>query len=276
VDVREANDDRRVNGQVRTIVVGVDGSERALEALGFAARLAQATGARLVVAGVYEYRSPWRRLGSGDRAMSIAREAAAAARAGCDIRIAPAPSVAAGLKEIAAAESADLLVVGSRHRGHLGEALPGRVGHGLLSDPPCPIVLVAVGERARLLRHVGVLPGDEQDGPRAVALAAALASATGAGLRIYEPRDGWPVYRSIAESTGVRDVERAPSAADDVAAGRLDALVVPDWPHGLMGRLRPGGRPAPNPPGRCVLIVAPPRAHAPAAGAPAQLPVTVR
>ena len=250
-----------MSGHLRTIVVGVDGSPHALEALGFAARLAQATGARLVAASVYEYRTPWLRLDSGDRALAIARQAAARARVGCDVRIAPAPSVAAGLRQLAAAESADLLVLGSRHRGHLGEALPGRVGHGLLSEPSCPIVLVAAGEPSRPLRHVGVLPGAEPDASRAVAVATGLALATGAELRIYEPRE---------------DFERAPSAAEDVAAGRLDALVVPDWPHGLAGRLRRRGRAVAHPPGRCVLVVAPARADAPARTSSAHEPAGAR
>jgi hypothetical protein len=102
----------------------------------------------------------------------------------CDVRIVPAGSVAAGLNAATVSESADLIVLGSRHRGHLGEALPGRVGHGLLRDPSRPVALVAVGEPARPLRHIGVLGGDEQIGPRAVQLAAR----SGARLRVYGPR----------------------------------------------------------------------------------------
>jgi len=145
----------------------------------------------------------------------------------------PAASPAAGLEELARAEGADLLVIGSRHRGRLGEALPGEVGHGLLRSPSRPVVFVAPGEPARPLRHVGVLP----DGDRAVALGERLAAATHADLRVYAGED----------------------VAEDLAAGRLDALVVPDWPHGLMGRLRRRGRRARRPVGRCVLIVAPVR-----------------
>ncbi len=251
-----------MDGEIGTILVGVDGSEQAREALAFAARLAPALRARLVVVCVYAYRPPFGRLGSGERALAIARAAAAGCAIRCDVRIAPANSVAAGLNAAAASEPADLIVLGSRHRGHLGEALPGRVGHGLLSDPSRPVALVAVGEPARPLRHVGVLPGDVQDGPRAVELASALAARTGARLRVYEPRDGWPAYREIAERAGVRALERAASAADDVATGELDLLVVPDWPHGLAGRLRRRGRAVRDPSGRCVLAVVPPRVDA--------------
>ena len=115
------------------------------------------------------------------------------------------------------------------------------------------MALVAVGEPARPLRYIGVLPGDEGAGPRAVARAAG----TAARLRVYEPGGGWEAYRSSAERAGVREVERAGSAADDVAAGEVDALVVPDWPHGLAGRLRRRGRPARDPAGRCVLVIVP-------------------
>lgn len=226
-----------VSEPLHTILVGVDGSARASEALAFADRLAQATGARLVAASVYASRPPWGRLGSGDRAMAIAREAAKSTVAHCDPLIIPAASPAAGLDQLARAENADLVVIGSRHRGRLGEALPGAVGHGLLRAPSRPVVFVAPGEPARPLRHVGVLADGGADGSRAVALAERLAAATNAELRIYT-RDG---------------------AADDLAAGRVDALVVPDWPHGLIGRLRRRGRRSDRPIGRCVLIVAPPR-----------------
>jgi len=229
-----------VSERLHAILVGVDGSARGDEALAFADRLAKATGAHLVAATVYASPPPWGRLGSGEKALSVARSSAARAGVSCEVRMAPASSPAAGLEALARALDPDLLVIGSRHRGRLGEALPGEVGHGLLRSPSRPVVFVAQGEPERPLRHVGVLPDGAAEGRRAVALAERLAAAADAELRVY---------------TGE-------VAADDVAAGRLDALVVPDWPHGLIGRLRRHGRPVDRPIGRCVLIVAPPRLEA--------------
>jgi nucleotide-binding universal stress UspA family protein len=226
-----------VTEPLHTILVGVDGSDRAGEALAFAGRLAQATGAHLVAATVYASPPPWGRLGSGEQALDVAHEAVARAGVSCEARMVPAGSPAAGLNALALTLDADLVVIGSRHRGRLGEALPGGVGHGLLRAPSRPVVFVAQGEPVRPLRHVGVLPDGPADGHRAVALAERLAAAADAELRVY---------------TGE-------VAAEDLAAGRLDALVVPDWPHGLIGRLRRRGRRAERPIGRCVLIVAPPR-----------------
>jgi nucleotide-binding universal stress UspA family protein len=230
-----------VTARVRTILVGVDGSTRASEALAFAARLAQATGARLVAASVYASRPPWSRLGSGERAMAVAREACAVAPVVCEPRIVPATSPAAGLEALARSEGADLVVIGSRHRGRLGEALPGEVGHGLLRSPTRPVIFVARGEPVRRLRHIGVLPDGER--PRTMALGERLAAAAHAQVRVYD----------------------AESAAEAIAGDRVDALVVPDWPHGLMGRLRRRGRPSSRPGGHCVLVVAPPRVEAEAA-----------
>jgi nucleotide-binding universal stress UspA family protein len=229
-----------VTEPLHRILVGVDGSARSGEALAFAGRLAQATGARLVAGSVYASRPPWGRLGSGERAMAVARAAAAAVPVACEPRIIPAGSPAAGLDQLARSEHADLIVIGSRHRGGLGEALPGDVGHGLLRSPSRPVVFVAPGEPPRPLRHVGVLPEGEADGHRAIALGERIAAVAHADLQVY----------------------RGAGAAEALAAGRLDALVVPDWPHGLMGRLRRRGRPSRTPVGRCVLIVAPPRVEA--------------
>ena len=223
--------------RLRTIVAGVDGSERSAEALAFAERLAQSAGAHLVAASVYSSRPPWGRLGSGDAARALARAAATAVAVPCSVRIAPAASPAQGLETVAAEEDADLIVIGSRHRGQLGEALPGDVGHRLLRDPSRPVLFVAPGEPVRALRHIGVLVTGE--GSQAAALGERLSAATHSELRIYQRGGG-------------------PSAADDLAEGRLDALVVPDWPHGLLGRLRRRGRPARRPVGRCALVVAPP------------------
>jgi hypothetical protein len=74
-----------------------------------------------------------------------------------------------------------------------------------------------------------------------------LADAAGAELKVYD-RGG------------------DPSVSDDLAAGRLDVLVVPAWPHGLAGRLR--GHPGRARTSACVVVVVP-RTVGPAAVEPA-------
>jgi len=226
---------------LRTILVGVDGSERAVVAADFAARVAAASGARLIVASVYSFRTLGGRLESGERAAARAKDAARrAARGAVECRIAPALSPADGLREIASTEAVDLVVLGTRHRGRLGEALGGGVARRLLRDAMFPVALVPSAGRPVGVQRIGVLPGGGADGARAVAVGRAWARDTAADVRVYG---------------GGRRGKRLLS--DDLAGGRLDVLVVPAWPHGLAGRLR--GQ-TPRRTGACVLVIVPPGA----------------
>ena len=91
------------------ILVGYDGSEQAEDALCMAKGLAAITGAVLELA-----------------------------------RVEPA-SPARALREMAAADSVDLIVVGSSHRGRVGTALAGTVGVQLLHGAPCPVAVAPRG-----------------------------------------------------------------------------------------------------------------------------------
>ena len=55
------------------------------------------------------------------------------------IRAIPSDSAARALSEVAEAEHADLIVVGSSRRSKLGRLLPGTTAERLLRDAPCPV-----------------------------------------------------------------------------------------------------------------------------------------
>jgi nucleotide-binding universal stress UspA family protein len=230
----------------RTIMVGFDGSRRALDALQFAERLCAQTGWRLVLAGVYPYRSLSGRLGSGDRAAATLDAARARVRGGCETQMAPAPSVSAGLRAIADSMHADLIVLGSRHRGRLGEALAGRTARALLRDGTHAVAIVPAGHRAGPVGHVGVLAEDSEAGREAWSTAASLARGAGASVTVH----GGSVPSWAA------DVVTAPEIADELARGELDVLIVPPWPHGLLGRLRRGVARGSSVRGDCPVLVA--------------------
>jgi nucleotide-binding universal stress UspA family protein len=239
-------DDRLAIMSRRTIMVGFDGSGRAFDALHFAESLCAQTGWRLVLAAVYPYRSLTRRLGSGDRAAARLDAARARVRGGCETQMAPAPSVSAGLRALADSVHADVIVLGSRHRGRLGEALAGRTVRALLRDGSRAIAIVPAGHRAGPVRHVGVLAEDSEAGREAWATAAALAHDSGAAITVH----GGTVPPTAGE------VVTAPEMADELARGELDVLIVPPWPHGLLGRLRRGVARGGPVPGGCPVLVA--------------------
>jgi nucleotide-binding universal stress UspA family protein len=54
-------------------------------------------------------------------------------------------SAAQGLREMADADSDDLIVVGSSHRGRAGTAIAGTVGVRLLDGAPCPVAVAPPG-----------------------------------------------------------------------------------------------------------------------------------
>jgi nucleotide-binding universal stress UspA family protein len=62
------------------------------------------------------------------------------------VEVALEATAADGLRRIAVDRDAELLVVGSRGRGTVRAALLGSTSHALVSDAPCPVVVVPASE----------------------------------------------------------------------------------------------------------------------------------
>ena len=87
-------------------------------------------------------------------------------------------SAARALYEYAGEQDADLIVVGSSHRGKLGRILPGSVGESLLRGAPCAVAVAPRGFARR--EHAGFgLIGIAYDGSEEADLALEL------GLRVW-------------------------------------------------------------------------------------------
>jgi nucleotide-binding universal stress UspA family protein len=133
------------------IMCGVDGSETSVKVVRVATALGDALGARVVLLYVAEVAVPppgsafaydklqEAALEEGRRVLEELRTLGVGAPA--EGRIEPG-SPALKLKEVAEAEGADLIVVGSRGHGALKSALLGSVSKELAAHAPCPVVVV--------------------------------------------------------------------------------------------------------------------------------------
>jgi len=158
------------------IVVGVDGSAHARQALRFALAEAALRGARVVVVGSWAV-PPLAATGVGmipafdllrtelaDSASEVlSRELAevADAAAGVEVEQHLAQGDAAGVL-VEAAAGAELLVVGSRGRGGVTGTLLGSVSRACLHHAPCPVAVVhdaGPTERSRIVVGVDGSPG---------------------------------------------------------------------------------------------------------------------
>ncbi len=96
-------------------------------------------------------------------------------------------SAARALHEYAEEQGADLIVVGSSHRGKLGRILPGSVGDSLLRGAPCAVAVAPRGfaeaERAGFA-HVGVAYDGSEEAELALREAQRVARDVGAELRV--------------------------------------------------------------------------------------------
>ncbi len=182
----------------RRILLGFDGSDQAADALALTRLLAGPTGARVQIACAY----PYQPLGPtaepvgefADAVREEAERALAAARAGLgdragtvETRLVADSSPARALQHLAEDEDADLVVVGSTHRGRVGRVLIGAVPDRLLHGAPCAVAVAPLGFRDRApaeLRTIGVGIDDSAEAALALDAAAALTGATGARLRI--------------------------------------------------------------------------------------------
>jgi nucleotide-binding universal stress UspA family protein len=134
------------------VVVAFDGSEHALDAL-FLAEALTATNGELIVCSVHHFEALSARIDATEP--SIDRETAQASveraisllRRGLTVTpmCLAGASTAVTLKKLAVRRHADLLVLGSSHRGLLGRVFVGSVSQEALHGAPCPVAIAPVG-----------------------------------------------------------------------------------------------------------------------------------
>ena len=175
------------------VVVGYDGRDESRDALALARLLAPRIGAELLLVSVFT-RAPLEiEALSYERALEEDAERFAASireQVGDEparTLALPAASAAFALHEVAERERAELIVLGSTHRGPLGRVLPGSVGERLLAAGPCAVAVAPRGyaERpATELRAVGVGWAATPEAERALDFAAGIAGGAGASLTL--------------------------------------------------------------------------------------------
>jgi nucleotide-binding universal stress UspA family protein len=220
-----------------TIVIGVDSTARSEDAIAFARTLAPATTADLVVAtvvpGPAAPGSPARDAAyATTRRMSglLAGVEAERIRTG----VVETRSPAHGLHELAAAESAALIVDRSTHTGQLGRVRPGSTGERLLSGGPCAVAVAPYGYRTHhevALRRIGVAYDGSAESKAALEAGIAAARALRAPLQVITviPSDvygapalmggpGWVMAEPDVEKTIRKDLDETVAAVpSDIA-----------------------------------------------------------
>lgn len=135
-----------------TIVVGVDGSEKSKDALRFALDEARRWGAKLHVVHAFWEWEPIPRTEEIEQerdawlaalVREVAGEVADVEIVSSTVETDAAPAL------LAAAQSAELLVVGSRGHGGLGELLLGSVSQQCALHASCPVVIVRGSDGSR-------------------------------------------------------------------------------------------------------------------------------
>jgi nucleotide-binding universal stress UspA family protein len=218
------------------IVVGVADGERSRDAVALARVLATATGARLVAASVHpsisalaghpeprDYESSWR-----DQASArLAEVEPLLADVGShESRVVPGGSPASGLGRVAQEMGADLVVIGSTHRGIVGRVLAGSIAERLLNGGHRAVAVAprGYGGGEHRLGVVGVAVDSSREAGSALDAAAALALAAGAELRVITVIE--PVSPPPERTTGAHlDTEELTFQLVQFGQRRLDATL---------------------------------------------------
>jgi nucleotide-binding universal stress UspA family protein len=133
-------------------------------------------------------------------------------------------SPARQLCQEASARHAEIVVLGSSHRGEPGHTAPGKVLRSLLHDSPSPIAVAPRGYADRVIgppRVIGVAFDNSPESQRALDLAARLAKAASAALRVItvyegsaeleEPQPGVVTQRALMQEALHQTVADLPS-----------------------------------------------------------------
>ena len=203
------------------VVIGYDGSDSGEDALALGAFLTEPEGEPMLVVTVYPEENPigigrvdaeWvaemrthaREINDGARRFLEARGIQA------DCRVVGSGSAAHGLDDVAEAEHASMIAVGSTRRGPRRRILPGSTGERLLHGAGCPVAVAPRGMRDRPtgqpVKRIGVAYVDAPEARHALETAVELARRTGAELRLFTVVA--PRAEIFAPVTG-RDAEEA-------------------------------------------------------------------
>jgi nucleotide-binding universal stress UspA family protein len=224
------------------IIVGVNDSAQAQDAVAFARRLA-GEGVTLALANAYPYDSWIGRTANPEYRDYLALEAAATlSRArdaldgdGVTTHAIADPSPARALQELAERDGATLIVVGSTHRGRVGRVLAGTTADRLFHGAPCPVAIVPQGYATRPavpIRSIGV-GYDGSEVSRAAVNAAADIAGRAAGqlqvIRVFDATEiGRPAILSGPAYVSLHaDFEQAAREELDRVVASLSASVEP-------------------------------------------------
>ena len=213
-----------------SILVGVDEYPTARDAVALAAALADATRDEIVAAHVYPLDPLADSVAFGapaadplhDQAVAIAEHAVAGIAPHARALAVPAHSVAAGLQREAQRAQAELIVVGSSHRGPIGRATLGTHSTRVVHGAPCAVAVAPHGLAGRgvRLRSIAVALDGSDEAADALELARRLAAATTAELRlvtVLAPQiDAWSRYGYVPVDAGYE--ERARRACEAILA----------------------------------------------------------
>lgn len=234
-----------------TVIAAVDAGAAAGDAVALAAQLAGACDAELLLFAVHP--SPRVPLPEALRPTvppraqleEAVRELAATAASAADGATAPPPTEvvddrapARAIQQRAELAPAAFVVLGSSRRGGRGEAAAGRIARQVLDAAPCPVAIAAEGlrDRGATLGQVLVGVDDAPEAQAALDVAARLAAATGAELRLVAVAEDElaPAVTPIGEVVQLAEWEAAVAHrrthAEHVLAAALERIApqVPD------------------------------------------------
>lgn len=229
------------------IVVGVDGAAGGLDAVALARRLA-GPGGTIVLVNAY----PFDPVSGRGRAVAYeavlhedARARLAAIEAGEQVERLTVPdlSPARALHRAAESERADVVVIGSCHRGPVGRLLLGDVSRATLHGAPCPVAVAPRGYAAHQhpIRVVGVGYNSTPESRCALDLAAGLTAELGGELRVRTavtaPVPFAPAYAYTFDFDAFAEEHRETAQRElDEAVGKLGVAVSTDLSTDPPGR----------------------------------------
>ena len=199
----------------RKILVGYDDSDQAKDALALGKQLADATGAALAVAGVFQFDPIWKGFDSHfhDAEVEYARQIEAAADSvGAEAEAFPSSSAPRGLHELAEEIDADLILVGSAHHGRVGQAIAGSTGVALLHGSPGAVGIAPLGHRDNTSAGIGAIVVGYDGSPEsahALTTACELAKATHAKLKLVTVAEPPAIGTGKGGAGGWRELKEA-------------------------------------------------------------------